>query len=210
MLTSTPTASTASRYASLVNWLPWSVLEMMARKLNPEIVVMDIALPRLNGFEATRQIHRTHPEIKILILTAHDDDPYVQQMVLLRASGFLLKQTDSGTLVTAIRSVHRGNTFVSPLLLERMEQGYRASIGRNVPRWGERNHPSCREIEVLQLIAEGQPNKLIAEELGVSIKTVDKQRQSLMRKLNIHDVAGLTRYAVSHAVIESSVRLTIL
>jgi DNA-binding NarL/FixJ family response regulator len=177
----------------------------LIRKLRPAVVVMDIAMPLLNGLEATRQIRKDFPDTKILILSAHSDDAYIEQAAVLGAHGFLLKQTSSQDLATGIREVQKGNTFFSPAVSRRQKP---------VDRTGNRkklyNRLSSREMEVLQLIAEGKPNKQVAAELGVSFKTVDKHRQHLMTKLDIHDVAGLTRYAISAGVIESSVQVTIV
>ena len=177
----------------------------LTRKLRPAVVVMDIAMPLLNGLEATRQIRKDCPDTKVLILSAHSDDAYVEQVAVLGAAGFLLKQTSSHALATAIREVQKGNTFYSPSISKRVRDRSRKSTERG----GGSNRLSSREVEVLQLIAEGKPNKQVAAELGVSFKTVDKHRQHLMAKLNIHDVAGLTRYAIAEGIIKSSVRLTI-
>jgi DNA-binding NarL/FixJ family response regulator len=176
----------------------------LTRKLRPAVVVMDIAMPLLNGLEATRQIRKDLPATKVLILSAHSDDAYVEQVAVLGAAGFLLKQTSSHELATAIREVQKGNTFYSPAVSKRVHDRSQKSIER-----GSSNRLSSREVEVLQLIAEGKPNKQVAAELGVSFKTVDKHRQHLMAKLNIHDIAGLTRYAIAEGIIESNVRVTI-
>jgi len=182
----------------------------LARKLRPEVVVMDIAMPLLNGLEATRQIRKDLPGTKVLILSAHSDDAYVDQVTELGASGFLLKQTSSHDLAKAIREVQKGNTFFSSAVSRRLNDRDRKSRDRVGKATKRRNRLSSRETEVLQLIAEGKPNKQVAAELGVSFKTVDKHRQHLMAKLNIHDVAGLTRYAIGAGIIESSVPLTIV
>ena len=182
----------------------------LTRKLRPQVVVMDIAMPLLNGLEATRQLLKAVPATKVLILSAHSDDAYVEQVALLGAAGFLLKQTSSHVLATAIREVQKGNTFFSPSISKRIDQGTQKPVDRKGTFKRKNNHLSSREVEVLQLIAEGKPNKQIAAELGVSFKTVDKHRQHLMAKLNIHDTAGLTRYAISAGIIESSVQLTIV
>lgn len=182
----------------------------LTRKLRPAVVVMDIAMPLLNGLEATRQIRRDFPATKVLILSAHSDEAYVEQVMALGAAGFLLKQDSSLELAAAIREVQKGNTFFSPLLSKRVQNGRpRTSLGSS-PHKRKGNPLSSREVEVLQMIAEGKPNKQMAAELGVSFKTVDKHRQHLMSKLNIHDIAGLTRYAISEGIIESSVRIKIV
>lgn len=181
----------------------------LTRKLRPAVVVMDIAMPLLNGLEATRQIRKDFPDTKVLILSAHSDDAYVEQVAALGAAGFLLKQTSSHELATAIRQIHEGKTFFSASIFKRVHARSQESLNRNGNLKKKKNCLSSREVEVLQLIAEGKANKQVASELGVSFKTVDKHRQHLMSKLNIHDVAGLTRYAIAEGIIESSVRVTI-
>ena len=181
----------------------------LTRKLRPAVVVMDIAMPLLNGLEATRQICKDLPDTKVLILSAHSDDAYVKQVTELGAAGFLLKQTSSHNLAIAIREVKKGNTFFSPAISKRLDSRDQKSLDRGENFKPKHNRLSSREVEVLQLIAEGKPNKQVAAELGVSFKTVDKHRQHLMSKLNIHDVSGLTRYAIAEGIIESDVRLSI-
>ena len=182
----------------------------LIKKRHPDVVVMDIAMPLLNGLEATRQIHRDFPEVKVLILSAHDDDAYIEQVAELGAAGFLLKQTSSNVLATAIREVYKGKKFFSSAVSKRLSSRESRSPDGTKKAGKKMNHLSSREMEVLQLIAEGKPNKQVAEELSISFKTVDKHRQHLMAKLNIHDTAGLTRYAISAGIIESSVQLTIV
>jgi DNA-binding NarL/FixJ family response regulator len=179
------------------------------RKLRPAVVVMDIAMPLLNGLEATRQIRKCFTDTKVLILSAHSDDAYIDRVTLLGAAGFLLKQTSSHELATAIREVQKGNTYFSPSIAKRVHDHSRKPLDRLGNFKKKNNSLSPREVEVLQLIAEGKPNKQIAGELGVSFKTVDKHRQRLMSKLNIHDIAGLTRYAIAEGIVETNVRLTI-
>ena len=181
----------------------------LTKKLRPAVVLMDIAMPLLNGLEATRQIRKDFPDTKVLILSAHSDDAYVEQVIELGGAGFLLKQTSSHNLATAIREVYKGNTFFSPAISKRLNGRDRKSLNRAGKLKKRSNRLSSREVEVLQLIAEGKANKQVAAELGVSFKTVDKHRQHLMTKLNIHDTAGLTRYAISAGIIESSIQLTI-
>ena len=181
----------------------------LTRKLRPAVVVMDIAMPLLNGLEATRQIRKDFPDTKVLILSAHSDDAYVEQVAGFGASGFLLKQTSSHNLAAAIREVVKGNTFFSPAMSRLIHGRNQKSPGGGTSATRKTNRLSSRETEVLQLIAEGKPNKQVAAELGVSFKTVDKHRQHLMTKLNIHDVAGLTRHAINAGIIESSVPVNI-
>jgi len=182
----------------------------LTRKLRPAVVVMDIAMPLLNGLEATRQIRKDFPDTKILFLSAHSDDAYVEQVAALGASGFLLKQTSSDNLATAIREVQKGNLYFSDSISKRVRNRSQQAAARGGASKKKSNRLSSRETEVLQLIAEGKANKQVAAVLGVSFKTVDKHRQHLMAKLNIHDLAGLTRYAISAGVIESALEVTIV
>lgn len=182
----------------------------LARELVPDVIVMDIAMPSLNGMEATRQIRAVLPDIKILILSAHSDDAYVERVTELGASGYLIKQTSSHFLAEAIREVHKGNLFFSPSVAKRHLHKRETTLGRKGRATTKITRLSPRELEVLQLIAEGRANKQVAAELEISIKTVEKHRDHLMRKLDIHDTAGLTRYAIAAGIIESSIQVTIL
>ena len=169
---------------------------------------MDIAMPLLNGLEATRQIRQALPGTKVLILSAHSDAAYIEQATAEGAVGFLVKQSSSHVLATAIREVRQGRTFFSPSIDRHLHNHYHKTADRTGLVKNPADRLSSREAEVLQLIAEGQANKQVAAELGISIKTVEKHRQRLMEKLGIHDTAGLTRYAISAGIIESSVQLT--
>lgn len=181
----------------------------LARKLLPDVLIMDIAMPILNGIEATRQVLKHCPSTKVLILSAHSDDAYVHKINALGASGYLIKQTASHVLPVAIREVMKGKTFFSPsisLRLRKNTQILRDSDPAAKP--GSAPTLTSREMQVLQLVAEGKANKQSADQLGISIKTVEKHRQSLMEKLQIHDTAGLTRHAIAEGVIESSIQKT--
>jgi DNA-binding NarL/FixJ family response regulator len=182
----------------------------LANKLRPAVVLMDIAMPLLNGLEATRQVLKTVPGTKVLILSAHSDDAYVTSATESGASGFLLKQTSAHEVCRAIREVQKGKKFFSPAISRRQDRMNSQTPDRTGEFHKKMAQLTSREMEVLQLIAEGKANKETASELGISMKTVEKHRENLMAKLDIHDTAGLTRYAISAGIIESSVQLTIV
>jgi DNA-binding NarL/FixJ family response regulator len=182
----------------------------MANKLKPDVILMDIAMPVLNGLEATRQILSANPAAKVVILSAHSDDAYIERTRAAGVAGFLEKQTSAEVLTKAIRKVAEGGTYFSPSIAKRMSHEQNQPRDRDGMVKTNGNRLTSRESEVLQLVAEGSANKQVAAELGISIKTVEKHRQRLMDKLNIHDTAGLTRYAIASGVIESSVQLTIV
>ena len=182
----------------------------LAVKLRPDVVLMDIAMPRLHGLGATRQVLEALPSAKVIILSSHNDDARVENAINSGAAGFLLKQTSLLDVCRAIREVHKGKTIFSPPIAKR--------LSRLHPQLSERcgtlklpiAQLTSRQMKVLQLITEGKANKEMAAELGIGIKTVEKHREHLMEKLDIHDTAGLTRYAISAGIIESSVQLTIV
>jgi DNA-binding NarL/FixJ family response regulator len=182
----------------------------LVKKLRPAVVLMDIAMPLLNGLEATRQILKEFPATKVLMLSAHSDDAYVSSATESGAVGFLLKQTSAHDVCRAIREVNNGKTFFSPSISRRQDRIHPLSSDRSGALTKKAVPLTSREMEVLQLIAEGKANKETASELGIGIKTVEKHREHVMQKLDIHDTAGLTRYAIGAGIIESSVQLTIV
>lgn len=182
----------------------------LATTLKPNVIVMDIGMPRLNGLDATRQILRESPGTRILIFSGHSSDDYVQQLISAGAAGYLNKQTAGDHLITAVREVHAGNVYYSPTISKRLSDHYRETSlrqGRVSVLRGSGDRLTPREREVLQLVAEGYCNKQMAVELSISIKTIEKHRQHAMDKLNIHDTAGLTRYAIAQGIIESTPQL---
>ena len=182
----------------------------LAVKLRPDVILMDIAMPLLNGLEATRQILKALPAAKVLMLSAHSDDAYIQEATNAGAKGFVLKQVSSHVVCEAIREVQKGKTYFCPTIAKLFNHLKPKALDRaGLPKKKDVQLTS-REMEVLQLIAEGKANKETAAELGIGMKTVEKHREHLMQKLDIHDTAGLTRYAISAGIIESSVQLTIV
>jgi DNA-binding NarL/FixJ family response regulator len=172
----------------------------LAEKLSPDIVVMDVVMPLLNGLEATREMLGQPRPPRILILSSYSDESCVKPLLEAGVMGYLVKSTAALELLSAIRAIHAGQTFFSPAVAATCKM-----LTPDAPRKpaGRRKTKGLtpRESEVLQLIAEGHPNKSIAGELGVAMKTIEKHRQSLMAKLDIHDIAGLTRYAFSKRII---------
>lgn len=169
----------------------------LAAALRPDVVIMDVAMPLLNGLEATRQILDAAPGTKILILSAHSDAEYVDRALALGVAGYVLKQSSLEELATAIRAARAGERWFSAGLARKPTGrggGPKEAGGGAAPI--PRAKLTSREAEILQLVAEGKANKQVAAALGISIKTVEKHRQSLMSKLDLHDVAGLTRYAI--------------
>ncbi len=177
-------------------------------ELKPDVTVMDIAMPLLNGLQAAQQILKDNPLARILMLSAHNDPEYVEEIITMGASGYLVKQSSAELLGKAIRDVHQGKTFYCPTISKHLRDQYFTPFGKKGLVKNSKNRLTPREAELLQLIAEGLVNKQIASELSISIKTVEKHRQNLMEKLNIHDIAGLTRFAMASGVIESSGKQT--
>jgi DNA-binding NarL/FixJ family response regulator len=182
----------------------------LAKKLHPDVVLMDIAMPQLNGLEATRQVLKAVPATRVVILSAHSDDAYVKNAAESGAVGFLLKQTSAHVVCEAIRQVHNGKKYFCSIITRRQDRIHPLTPDRTGKFTKKAAQLTSREMEVLQLIAEGKANKETASELGIGIKTVEKHREHIMQKLDIHDTAGLTRYAISAGIIESSVQLTIV
>ena len=150
------------------------------KKLMPDVAIIDIAMPVLNGLEATRQITRAVPSTKVLILSSYSDDEYVQQLTEAGAAGYLVKQTAATDLLKAIREAYRGNAYFSPSIAKRLRDHCREAFVTGQPVKRRSDYLTAREAEVLQLIAEGRANKQIAAELCISIKTVEKHRQQVM------------------------------
>ncbi len=172
----------------------------LACDLKPDVILMDIAMPLLNGLEATRQINQECPECKILVLTMHDDEEYIRRVLAAGALGYVLKYAAASELLDAIRSVNRGEAVLSPAITRLVIEDY-LRWANNLPDQSL-NGLTLRECEVLQLIAEGYTNKQISEILTISVKTVQAHRSNLMQKLDLHDRGELIKYAIQKKIIQ--------
>lgn len=172
------------------------------KQLVPDIVVMDITMPSLNGIEATRQIKKLNPEIKVLVLTVHINEEYIYQVFQAGASGYLLKESAVSDLVSAINVAKKGEIFLSPSISKIIVKDYMKHAEGGSGGFNSLNLLTGREREILQLIAEGRTNKETAHLLKLSVKTVDVHRAHLMGKLNIHDVTGLVKYSIKKGLIK--------
>jgi DNA-binding NarL/FixJ family response regulator len=173
----------------------------MAAELRPDVVLMDIGMPGLSSFEATRQIKKTRPETKVLMLTMYDDEDYLVEGMEVGASGYVLKDSPAGQLAAAIRDVQRGGSYLSPRMLSQLVDDFRSRIktANRMPRFATL---TVREREVLKMLAEGSSVKEIACSLNLSVKTVEAHKFNLMRKLDIHNKAQLVQYAIQKKIIK--------
>jgi DNA-binding NarL/FixJ family response regulator len=171
----------------------------MCESLQPELVLMDVAMPDLNGIEAARQIRTACPAAKILMVSMHESRQYIFESLKAGANGYVLKEAAFTELLAAIKEVLEGRTYLSPKLSETVMDDYvRRAQGGDAD--SELQKLSAREREVLQLIAEGNSSAEISKVLGISARTVDTHRHNIMEKLHIHSIAGLTRFAIRHGV----------
>ncbi len=171
----------------------------LVSKSKPDIVLMDVAMPNLNGIEATSRIIKETPTTRVIMLSMHANEEYVVQALRAGAAGYLLKSAATAELELAIQAVARGETYLSPTISKRLITDY---LARDAGK-GPMDELTARQREILQLIAEGKSTKEIAALLNVSVKTVESHRAQLMERLDIHDVAGLVRYAIRMGLIAS-------
>jgi DNA-binding NarL/FixJ family response regulator len=170
----------------------------LTRKLNPDVIILDISMPDLNGIDAAKQILGEQPSVKIVALSMHSEKQYVEGMIKAGVSGYLLKDTAFEELVKAVRLVCAGKKYLSPDITDIVLRDYLSPP--DVKDIEQAPDLTLREREVLQLLAEGRATKEIAERLNISIKTVESHRKNIMSKLNLHTVAELTKYAVRHGI----------
>jgi DNA-binding NarL/FixJ family response regulator len=170
-------------------------------RCKPDVVIMDMVMPRMNGLEATRQIKKRFTDVRILILSMYDDDEYVLQIIQAGASGYVLKRVATEELVNAIREVHKGSSFLYPPIAAKLIDDYVRRV-KGFEAGEAHEALTVREREVLKLIAEGNTNNEIADILCVSKKTVESHRANIMRKLDLHDVTELVKYALRKGLIK--------
>ncbi len=171
-------------------------------EMEPDVAILDISMPEVSGLEAARRLRDEHPELRVLILSMHDESEYVMRAVHAGAAGYLLKDDAGPALLReAVRAVHAGDSFFSPAVASRLTDALRGgSSGSADPL----ELLTARELEVLRLVASGNSNKQIAFDLGISRRTVESHRESLMRKIEIRTVAGLTRFALENDLLDDS------
>lgn len=175
----------------------------LAEQLKPEIVVLDISMPDLNGLEAARRIHKLLPKTGILILTMHFSDQLVRDIVEAGARAYILKSDADRDLVSAVEALENDRTFFTPGAAETLLNGFSGRNSGLTPQAPTRNKLTSLEREIVQLIAEGKSNKEVAVALGIAVKTAETQRANIMRKLELHSVSELVLYAVKNQIIEA-------
>jgi DNA-binding NarL/FixJ family response regulator len=173
----------------------------LARQVRPDVVLMDIGMAGISSFEATRQIRKERPETRVLFLSMYDDEDYLAECVEIGASGYVLKDSPADQLVTAIREVHRGGSYLSPRLLTRLVDDLRQQGRGGVARQPRFSTLTKREREILKMLAEGRSVKEIASTFDLSVKTIEAHKFNLMRKLDIHNKAQLVQYAIRKKII---------
>jgi two-component system response regulator NreC len=168
------------------------------RTLRPAVAIVDISLPNLNGIEVTRQLTKTSPDTKVLILSMHADDGYVRQSLKAGAKGYLLKDADDRDLIKAVHALDAGGSYFSPAISRIVLDGY---LHESAGATDELSLLSDREREVLQLIAEGKSNKEVSQMLDVAVSTVESHRKHIMEKLDLHNTAAIVRFALRTGII---------
>jgi DNA-binding NarL/FixJ family response regulator len=175
-----------------------------ARELRPDVAVVDVSMPGLNGLEATRQMLRNDAESKVLILTMHESDPLIREVLDAGARGYLLKSDASRDLVTAVEAIRRNKTFFTSRVEQIVLDGYLDKKSRVVPTTDSpASRLTPRQREIVQLLAEGKSSKEVAVALGLSVKTAETHRANIMRRLECHSVSELVRYAIRNHIIEA-------
>ena len=172
-----------------------------ARKLKPDVIILDIAMPILDGLEATRQIREAAPNTEILILTMHESNQMVRRVLEAGARGYVLKSDLAGHLVKAVKGVSRGKIYLTPKVSEIVLEGFLSKGTDSQQAQSSRFRPTPRETEIIRLLAEGKANKTIALELGITVRTVETHRAKIMLKLGLHSLTQLVHYAIRHNIV---------
>ena len=177
----------------------------LMKELDPQVVLMDISIPGLNGLEVAAKARKECPGIKIVFLSMHSSEEYILKALNVGAAGYVLKDATTSELELAVRCATKGETFLSPAISTRVVENYLSGLSGGERASGSNSHDllTPRQREILQLIAEGYTTKDIARKLGLSTNTVEVHRANLMDRLNIHDIAGLVRYAISAGIVQS-------
>jgi len=173
------------------------------REFKPDVTVMDISMPEMNGLEATRQIVKEHPGTKVLVLTMHDSDPMIRDVLDAGARGYLLKSDAGRDLVTALEALRRDKTFFTSKVAQVVLDGYLRRDFEPAEVDTRRSRLTPRQREIVQLLAEGKSSKEVAVALGISVKTAETHRANVMRRLECHSVSELVRYAIRNHIIEA-------
>jgi two-component system response regulator NreC len=168
-------------------------------KLVPDLLLIDLSMPKLNGIEAIREIKNRHPKIKIIVLTVHKNEEYIMASLEAGATGYILKDASQNELILALEYVMDGKTFLSPSISDKVVDAY--LMNKKTNKTSLLDNLTSRELEVLKLIAEGHKNKDIADHLFISLKTVEKHRSNLMAKLDRRNTAALTAYAIEKGIV---------
>jgi DNA-binding NarL/FixJ family response regulator len=172
-----------------------------AKKLRPDVIILDIGMPNLDGLEATRQIREAAPNTEILILTMHESNQMVRRVLEAGARGYVLKSDLAGHLVKAVKAVSKGMVYLTPKVSEIVLKEFVNTGNESQRRESSQVRPTPREIEVIRLLAEGKANKAIASELGITIRTVETHRAKIMLKLGLHSLTQLIHYAIRHNIV---------
>jgi DNA-binding NarL/FixJ family response regulator len=174
-----------------------------ANKLRPNVVIIDISMPDLDGLQATRQIREVAPRTSVVVLTMHESDQMVRRVLDAGALGYVLKSDLAAHLVKAVKDVSAGNMFLTPRVSDIVLKGFLKNGNQPEPRENARARPTSREVQVIRLLAEGKANKEIAAELGITLRTVETHRAKIMLKLGLHSLAELIHYAIRNKIVSA-------
>src|ERR1700704_4002044 len=174
-----------------------------ASKLKPDVAIVDISMPDLDGLQATRQIRETTPNTEVVVLTMHESDQMVRRVLEAGARGYVLKSDLAAHLVNAVEDVSAGKLFLTPRVSDIILKGFLKTSGPSEPKEHSQTRPTPREVEIIRLLAEGKANKKIATELGITIRTVETHRAKIMLKLGLHSLTELIHYAIRHEIISA-------